>query len=357
VFAKPLSWLQIALGGDARINTHDQVADDWRVDLSDRGARRPRLSLRRAAATIAYRKLTVDVGKQFIRWGKADILNPTDRFAPRDYLTVVDTEFLPVTGVRGSVQATEHDALEVVWLPRFTPSRLPLLDQRWTAVPAGASPFRLVDAGAAFPSGSQSGARWSHLGSRMEYSVSFFDGFNYLPTIRESVRVIAGAPDIDVAREYPAIRSYGADLAMPTPWLTLKGEAAYVTSRSTATDEYMLYVVQLERQTGEWVFVGGYAGDVVTNRRTALVFAPDRGLAESFVGRASYAIDSNRSVAFETAVRQTLAGAYWKAEYSQAYGEHWRATVAGVLIEGHQTDFLGQYRRNSHLSLGIRYSY
>ena len=38
--------------------------------------------------------ITVVAGKQFIRWGKADILNPTDRFAPRDFMEVVDNEFL-----------------------------------------------------------------------------------------------------------------------------------------------------------------------------------------------------------------------------------------------------------------------
>ena len=113
LFAKPLPWLQFAVGADLRLNSHDQVEDEWRVDVSDRGVRRPRLSLRRATATIAYRKLTLDVGKQFIRWGKTDILNPTDRFAPRDYLNVVDTEFLPVTGVRASVQATDQDSFEV----------------------------------------------------------------------------------------------------------------------------------------------------------------------------------------------------------------------------------------------------
>ena len=53
------------------------------------------------------------------------------------------------------------------------------------------------------------------------------------------------------------MRMYGGDATLPIRWLTIKGEAAYFTSTSASTDEYMLYVVQLERQTGEWVFVGG----------------------------------------------------------------------------------------------------
>jgi hypothetical protein len=116
-------------------------------------------------------------------------------------------------------------------------------------------------------------------------------------------------------------------------------------------------VVQLERQSGEWVFVGGYAGEAVTRRVTALTFAPDRGLTHAIVARASYTIDPNRNVAFETAVRENGAGVYAKAEYSQARGQHWRATVAGVLLSGDANDFIGQYHRNSHVSVGLRYSF
>jgi hypothetical protein len=364
-FAKLTSWLQLAAGVDVRASSHDQVEDEWRIDVSDRGVRRPRVSLRRATATVAYRRFTVDVGKQFIRWGKTDILNPTDRFAPRDFLNVIDANVVAVTGLRVAARVRGQDTVEAVWLPRFTPSRIPLLNERWTAVPADAPQLQIVDAGAVLPSGSQTGVRWSHLGDRLEYSASFFDGFNHLPNIDARVRpALSGVegpdtfvPEVDVTRTYPRIRAYGADLAMPTPWLTIKGEVAYLDSSSLTTDEYVLYVVQVERQSGEWVLIAGYAGEWVTDRRAVLTFAPDRGLTNAAVGRASYTIDPNRSVTFETAVRRNLNGAYGKAEYSQAYAQHWRATITGVIIRGEPDDFLGQYRRNSHLSIALRYSF
>jgi hypothetical protein len=62
-------------------------------------------------------------------------------------------------------------------------------------------------------------------------------------------------------------------------------------------------------------------------------------------------------VAFESAVRQNAAGMYAKGEYSQATGAHWRATITGVVIAGDSDDFLGQYRRNSHAMLSLRYSF
>jgi hypothetical protein len=119
----------------------------------------------------------------------------------------------------------------------------------------------------------------------------------------------------------------------------------------------VLYVIQLERQSGEWVFVGGYAGEVVTTSRGSLVFAPDRGLARSFVGRASYTIDPRRTVAAEGTIRRAGGGVYTKIEYSEARGQHWRVTAGAVVIAGHSDDFLGQYHRNGHLSLALRYSF
>jgi hypothetical protein len=266
----------------------------------------------------------------------------------------VDAEFIAVLGGRGAVQSG-NDTFEVVWVPRFTPSRMPLLDERWTAVPSPAATIPLVDAGATLPGGDETGLRWNHAGAGIEYSLSFFNGFNHFPNIDSRVR--QEPTRIELTRTYPAIRVYGADAAMPTRWLTLKGEAAFVTSPAAFTDEYVLYVVQAERQIGEWVVVGGYAGEVVTARGSVLAFAPDRGMTKSVVGRASYTIDGNRSLALETAVRQTGEGVYAKAEYSQARGQHWRATVTGVAIAGHGDDFLGQYHRNSHVALTLRYSF
>ena len=371
VFFKPAPWMQFAGGLDLRANSHNQVEDGWRLDLDDRGVTRPRASLRRLTATITHGPFTVDAGKQFIRWGKADIINPTDRFAPRDYLTVVDTEFLAVLGVRGVVQHGA-DTVEAVWVPRFTPSRVPLLDQRWTVVSGAAAALPLVDAGSVMPDGSQAGLRWGHVGSGFEYSLSFYNGFNHLPNIDATMTLTpepaeiaekmcsacsANSAVISLRRTYPAIRTYGADMAVPTPWFTIKAEAAYFTSSTPLTDEYVLYVLQVERQTGEWVIVAGYAGDAATLRRSPLAFAPDRGLARSIVARASYTIDPVRSLAFETAIHQNGDGVFAKVEYSQAVGQHWRARVAGVGIGGHSNDFLGQYHRNSHVAVAVRYSF
>ena len=153
------------------------------------------------------------------------------------------------------------------------------------------------------------------------------------------------------------MRMYGGDLAAPMRLVTFKAEAAYFTSSTRENDDYGLYVMQLERQAGEWSFVAGYAGQVITRHGDAPGFSPQRGFTRSLVERAAYTIDVNRSVAFEAVVRQNGQGAYLKAEYSQAFGQHWRATAGCAWIHGAESDFLGQFHRNSHGSLALRYSF
>jgi hypothetical protein len=146
-------------------------------------------------------------------------------------------------------------------------------------------------------------------------------------------------------------------MAIPTRVLTFKAEAAYLQSPDATNSEYVLYVLEVERQTGEWLLVGGYTGEVVTRNLGTLRFAPDEGLARSIIARAAYTVDPRRTVAIEGVARQSGDGFYIKGEFSEQVGQHWRVTVAGVGLAGKDTDFLGQYHRNSNGSVTLRYSF
>jgi hypothetical protein len=352
---KAASWLSFTGSFDARTDTHRQVARTWPLDWDGRTIQRPALSMREFSATLHRGRFTAEIGRPFIRWGKTDILNPTDRFAPKDYLaSVVDSDFLGVNAVRATYESGAN-TLDLVWQMRFTPSRTPLLLQRWTVPPTEAAGLGLKDAGARYPTGSQFGTRWNHVAQGYEYSLSFFNGWQTLPTF-ETALVPAVQPTVALTRIYPQLRMYGGDAAVPLNWFTVKGEAGYLTSSTPGAQEYVLYVVQLERLVKEWAFVGGYAGSYTTRQPTTpLQFAPDRGFAKSFVGHAGLTIDANRSLAFDAAIRAN--GSFAKFEYTQAKGQHWRAVAGAAWIRGEIDDFLGQYRRNSYVSLAIRYSF
>jgi hypothetical protein len=338
-----LPWLRFAGSFDARFDTYQQVERTAHLDWQDRSLLRPAFSLRDFNATVTKGKLTAEFGKQFIRWGKADILNPTDRFAPKDFLTVTDPDFLAVLAARVTYD-TGTDSFDFVWQPRFTPSRTPLLNERWTVLPQAADGLVPAALGSRFPGRSAFGARWNHIGSGYEFSASFYDGFNSLPVFQGVLT-------------YPELRLYGADAAVPLRWFTVKTEAAYYTSPDRQQDEYVIFVLQFERQIKELAIVAGYAGDAITARTPTLQFSPELGFARAILAHAQYTIDSNRNVAVDGAIRQNGRGSWLRAEYSQALGQHWRATAGYSWIRGEDNDFLGQYHRNSFALLALRYSF
>ncbi len=346
-------WLKLNGSIDGRADSHRQVSREWTVSADDRSLRRPPLALRRFSAIANRGKFTFEAGRQFIRWGRADILNPVDRFAPKDYLNVVNTDFLGVIAGRATYESGAN-TVDVVWQPWFTPSRTPLLNQRWTVLPETVPAIPIKDVGADYPSRSQFGARWNHVGRGYEAALSYFDGYNHLPLFRAGIQL----DGVAVQRYYPRLRLYGFDGALPTRWVTVKAEAAYFTSIRAQTDEYLLYVLQLERQQGAFVFVGGYAGELVTSATAnPLQFSPERGLARTFLGRAEYTIGTDKTVAVSGAARQNGRGSWMRGEYSQILGSNWRATAGVTWIHGYENDFLGQYHRNSYASLALRYSF
>jgi hypothetical protein len=138
--------------------------------------------------------------------------------------------------------------------------------------------------------------------------------------------------------------------------LTLKGEAGYFKTTTPGAEEFVLYAIQAERQVRDVSLAGGYVGSAITNSPTgAPQFAPDRGFAESVVGRIAWIIDVNRSMSVDTAIRRQ--GSFTRFEYSQALGRRWRMTGGFVWLRGDPADFIGQYRRNSYFSFAIRYSF
>lgn len=357
-------WARLRGAFDARTDTRRYVERAWRVDWQDRRALRPAFSLRQGQLTLARGAYSLDVGKQFVRWGKTDILTPTDRFAPRDVLEVVEDDFLAITAIRGQV-ANDTTSVDLVYTPRFTGSRVPLLDSRWTVLPPSALAADIRVSPADHPNGPQLGARLNHIGSGFEVAVAAFSGYNHLPLPRtivlppnvEMPATAASRPQVLVTSTFPAIQMLGADVVVPLRWVNVKAESAFLRSRDGRTDDFLLYVVQLERQSGELSAVLGYAGQYVTRDRPGQEFGVDRGLTDAFIGRIGYTLDATRSVAVEAAVRQNLDGLWLRPEYSHAFGAHVRLTVNGHLVRGDTDDFIGQFRRNALVAATMRWSF
>jgi hypothetical protein len=350
----PKPWFTLEASFDGRMNSHQQVARDLHFDWNNRSLQRARLSIRELAAVFRKGNFTFTLGKQFIRWGEADFINPTDRFAPTDLLNLVDQEILPVTAARATYDRG-NETFNFVWQPEFTPARVPLVDQRWTFLPPAYYSFDAQDQGPTFPGRYAFGVRWNHSSARYDYSLIYYDGFNCFPDFNAQVN--APKARLTYSRMYPALRLYGGDLTVPASLFTFKSEAAYYTSSTKNHDEYVLYLLELERQIHEAHIIVGYAGEVVTAHGDALQYLGERGFARGLISHVLYTLDANRSFTLDAFVRQNGASSLIRPAFSQSFREHWRATVGFAWLRGEASDFLGQYHRNSFASAELRYSF
>ena len=109
---KASSWFTLEAAFDARADSHQDTARTAHVDFDDREILRPSLSVRRLSGILHRGHWTAEIGRQFIRWGKTDILNPTDRFAPKDFIAgmlkaIIGFE-LPIARVEGKWKMSQN---------------------------------------------------------------------------------------------------------------------------------------------------------------------------------------------------------------------------------------------------------
>src|SRR5712671_7718729 len=73
-FYKPSPAFQFSGAIDLRIDTHRQVDRDLKLSWQDRELQRPLAEVRRLSALYHKGPVTLELGKQFVRWGKTDIV-------------------------------------------------------------------------------------------------------------------------------------------------------------------------------------------------------------------------------------------------------------------------------------------
>lgn len=157
------------------------------------------------------------VGKQIVAWGRTDRLNPTDNLTPRDATLLagdVDEDRFGSLAAKGSWNFDAHTSITGVWIPQFRPNIVPL-PQRPGIVFQENTP----------DSARQWALKFDQSGKTIDWSVSWFDGFDLSPDISPGPVTRAGQV---VNLDHHRIRVLGADAATTRGSFRFAAEAAYV---------------------------------------------------------------------------------------------------------------------------------
>lgn len=186
--------------------------------------------------------LDVTVGKQRVRWGAADDLNPTDLVNGHDLSDLVEfTARVPTWALRADYYLAD-ETLTAVWAPA---AHAPLMPRNGLALFRGAlegltppGPRTLtsledrMEAPSRSPEDGVFGLRLSGYAHGVDYSVSFVDGSQGVPVPKrvELRPVDTGADELTgvVIHELPRARFVGGDLVTEIRGVRVWGEATLV---------------------------------------------------------------------------------------------------------------------------------
>ncbi|MDQ3261371.1 MAG: hypothetical protein M3Q00_11430 [Pseudomonadota bacterium] len=184
--------------------------------------------MREAYADYATDSWDFRLGRQIIAWGRADRVNPTDNLTPRNFNILVaedDDNRFGALAAKARLNFSDY-SLTGIWLPDFRANVLPFFNQ------TGISFEEHV------PDSNRSWAtKFERSGKDLDWSVSYYDGFDLNPDI--SVQS-AGPAGVTLLLSHHRYRVLGADAATTVGRLGFRGEIAYArTADSNGADPFI----------------------------------------------------------------------------------------------------------------------
>ncbi len=327
-------------------------------------------ALREAFLNANFKDVDLRIGKQLIVWGRADRINPTDNLTPRDFTLLVpedDDQRLGAVAARATYYLGGV-GLTGIWLPHFRPHTIPI--QR---VPGVGLRERL-------PSDQlgQWAARIEQTGKAVDWSLSYFDGFDLFPDISVAD---AGPTFVDLLLKHHRIRVAGTDAATTLGRFGLRAEAAYTLTEDTKGDDprvknpFFFLVLGGDRTFLEYLNVNlQYLFRYVFHHRPARDI-PDplqRSVAIQEAAIANQVDRVQHGLSLRVShkwLNETLEGEvasvlfFTRLDYVvrpkliYALTDRWKVTVGADIFRGDPQSFLGRLRDNSTAYAEVRWSF
>lgn len=352
------------------------------LELRADEVRRDRTYLREAWAELHLGPVDVRAGRVIHRWGRADAVNPTDRFGRWDYTDLLDApeEPLPQDGVRATWY-TSGFSVEAVVVPRMRASRLPDVDSRWwPELPDSADvhdarvPVHYGYAPVSWPDGDGSragfGLRVSGSWAGWDVAWSIVDGLSDLPAWEIDQTLLPDQAGIEarLGRDYYRLRTMGVDLATAVGGSGIHAEVAWIDPRNDARlprdarRPWLHWVVGADRRVVDAVLARELFVVVEWSREAWPVGgkAPEpldltHAFRNALLGRAELSTFGGDATTLEGAWSIADEGWLLRVGHSHRVGGRVRIETLLDIPGGAPTSFFGMFRRNRRLHLRVRY--
>lgn len=154
------------------------------------------------------------LGRQLIAWGRADRINPTDYFSPRDFTLLVpedDEQRRGIDAALAQYHLNDSNRLSLV-IARFEPHRMPQ-----GLLPAGIER-------SAEPDDAEVAVKYDHIGNFLDWSISYYDGYDRF----SRYRLFQNANELPrIHADYELLNTWGFDAAAAVGSWTLRTELTH----------------------------------------------------------------------------------------------------------------------------------
>ena len=327
-------------------------------------------ALREAYLEASVRDVDLRLGKQLIVWGRADRINPTDNLTPRDFTLLVpedDDQRLGAVAAKATYYLGGL-AWTGIWLPHFEPHTIPL--QRVPGVGLRERLPREIFG--------QWAARIEQTGKPVDWSLSYFDGFDLFPDISLDQ---VGPTSVDLLLKHHRIRVIGGDAATTLGRYGLRAEAAYTFTEDPSgrdprvKNPFFFLVIGGDRTFLEYLNVNlQYLFRYVFHHRPARDIpdplersvAIEEAAISNQVDRVEHGFSLRVSHKWlhETLEGEVAAVLFFtrldfvvRPKLTYALTDRWKVTVGADIFRGDPQSFLGRLRDNSTAYAELRWSF
>ena len=361
--AHPASWCFVRIGLLVEADTHGDISRDDLYQDDDRNILRSPTRFRDLLVGFRRSGVTLELGKQRLTWARATFINATDNLTPRDWTDPLNEERLSPWAARLTVERGRF-AGEVVLVPRYAPSRLPVLGERWFPVEPSTVGGFAVEASwgqDAFPpvtwSTLQGAARFSYRGAHGEGSISWFRGYDDAPVVTPVLGTpdpIAGTIPVALDRSAARLEVTGADGEVLVGSWVLRGEAGYFHYGADEVDGYALYQVEAQWTRGSWQAIVGWGDSIGGEPSEATPTALDLGYLPAAFVRVTYGEATGWNVAADAVIGAQDVDAFVRLSGSYPFAGHYRVGGEVDLIRGDAGTFFGRWADNDRATVFVR---
>ncbi len=313
------------------------------------------------------------LGKKIYSWGKAEGFNPTDNINPYDFLDFPDKEKIGVL-----LSAVEYSignySVDVVFVPLFTPSRLPGQDNRW----AGSAEGEITVSNAVIPAdvtgevrerelpaktiaNSQFATRIKTTISGWDFALSYYHGFDSVPVVEEEVVGLTK----HYTPKYNKINNYGLSIATTFDKLEMHAEGAYRDTANGHDDDFLSYIIGgsyswdelnlefIEKISLYFEFAGEKVVNAKDNRKRFSSADYSRPLKRSVLG--SLVFKFNEDVDFRIGGNYNLDeyDRYIQPKVTYKVSDKLKLKAGLDIMAGHKDTFWGKWRKNDRVFTNV----